>query len=277
MSDLLQRSCAHWSDAKRGEMEDFYALATGDYRHLAEAIDWRAWLDAERRRVGARPLKLLDVACGSGKFPTALLRHAGLSAEDPPIDYALLDPSAFSIREARSALRPPFVPGAAFEIPLQQLEGAEGAFDIAWAVHALYALPADELDEGLSRFLRAIADGVGVIAHACADAHYIRFHKLYLDAFHSGRGAPFTAAEDVLAALDRLGAAVEAQDLAYDTAAPEAARDQVEGFLQRCVFDDTVRMADLLARDPTGAYLAERVDASGWRFPQRVKLLFVRA
>ncbi|MDP9168277.1 MAG: hypothetical protein M3O32_19770, partial [Actinomycetota bacterium] len=75
--DTAQRSLDHWSEAGRLEMEAFYALATEDYRQLAAARDWDA--DLTGHAVDGR-VRLLDVACGSGKFPTALLA-AGLSAQ----------------------------------------------------------------------------------------------------------------------------------------------------------------------------------------------------
>ena len=46
--DLLARSTAHWSEARRAEMDAFYRLATDDYRHLAEARDWASWLAGRR-------------------------------------------------------------------------------------------------------------------------------------------------------------------------------------------------------------------------------------
>ena len=62
MSDTFQRSCEHWSEASRPEMELFYALASVDYKYLAEAFDWRGWLEQRQAEVGERQLKLLDVA-----------------------------------------------------------------------------------------------------------------------------------------------------------------------------------------------------------------------
>ena len=82
-------------------MEAFYALATEDYRQLALAADWRPLL-VDRAHEG---WSLLDVACGSGKFPTALLRHADLSGRArrrlrPARPLGVLGP------EARGALAP---------------------------------------------------------------------------------------------------------------------------------------------------------------------------
>ena len=69
-ADTAARSLEHWSEAGRAEMEAFYALATEDYHQLVLAADWPALL-AERAH---DEWKLLDIACGSGKFPTALLK-----------------------------------------------------------------------------------------------------------------------------------------------------------------------------------------------------------
>ena len=39
-----------------------------------------------------------DIACGSGKFPTALASHAHIAeASIKTVDYSLLDPSKFSV------------------------------------------------------------------------------------------------------------------------------------------------------------------------------------
>jgi hypothetical protein len=72
--DTAQRSLAHWSEAGRTGMQAFYALATEDYRQLALARDWTADL---REQAVDQQVRLLDVACGSGRFPAALLAHWG--------------------------------------------------------------------------------------------------------------------------------------------------------------------------------------------------------
>ena len=36
MRDTFKRSCKHWSETSRNEMENFYALASIDYKYLAE-------------------------------------------------------------------------------------------------------------------------------------------------------------------------------------------------------------------------------------------------
>jgi SAM-dependent methyltransferase len=274
-SDILTRSNAHWSEAGRAGMEAFYALATDDYRHLAEARDWSAWLSAAQDRAGARSLRLLDVACGSGKFPNALVRHAGVGAAGlRPVATDLLDPSAFSIAEARAALPAPFLPAAAHKTTLQEFAPPPDGYDIVWATHALYAVPARDLPQAADRFCAAIGrGGCGVIAHSAAAGHYIEFHRRYLAAFGAEAAAPYISAEDLAAALRAAGADVTVTEVRYDsTAAPDQA-GAVEGYLQRCVFDDGITLAQMQATAPLADWIAACRHPDAWRFPQVVHLM----
>ena len=274
--DTFARSCAHWSEAGRMGMDSFYVLASEDYRQLATAVDWRDWLAVREAASAARGVRLLDVACGSGKFPTALRTHGGVvGAGLQPIVYDLLDPSAFSLREARGALQDPFTPGREFRCRLQDLHGADRAYDVVWATHALYAVPPDELGPGLARFVNALADGgAGFIANACEASHYLDFYRAYIASRRAGQGTPYTSAEAIVHALERLGIAFETRCVDYEARAPFEQERAVEGYLQRCVFDDTLSLDDMLSDRILGAYLADCRNGEGWRFRQRVLLIF---
>ncbi|MEM6742215.1 MAG: class I SAM-dependent methyltransferase [Pseudomonadota bacterium] len=275
MADLLARSNAHWSEEGRAGMEAFYRLATDDYRHLALARDWRALFEAAQARVGARALRLLDVACGSGKFPVALARHAGLAeAAIRPVRTDLLDPSAFSLAEARAALPAPFAAAEAHETTLQDFAAPAGGYDIVWATHALYAIPAAELPAAMARFRAAIAPGgLGIIAHSAADGHYIEFHRRHLAAFGAEDVAAYVASEAILEALQSAGATVETQAVRYDSIAGPEEDAAVEGYLQRCVFDTRRSLAEMRAAPPVSDYLSACGRPEGWRFAQHVALI----
>ncbi|MDC0196480.1 class I SAM-dependent methyltransferase [Gammaproteobacteria bacterium] len=284
-ADTFERSCDHWSEAGRSEMEDFYALASVDYRHLAEAIDWETWFKTRQKIVGQRSLRLLDVACGSGKFPAALKSHAGItSAAIRPVDYALLDPSSFSIAEARHALAAPFQAGAEYEMTLQDFKCPPGSFDIVWATHALYAIPYNELEIALRRMLDAMGCdgeaenvGAGFIAHASAQSHYLKFFQYYLSGFKDGIGAPYSSAEQIIKMLTQMGLSVEVREINYTNGALQDKERQVERYLQRCLFDDTVSLEEMLSNPITGPYLETCRKNGQWQFSQRVSMIFVNA
>ncbi len=256
--DTAQRSLDHWSEAGRTEMQAFYALATEDYRQLATARDWDA--DLARHAVDGR-VRLLDVACGSGKFPAALLA-AGLCAQ-PIVEVDLLDPSAFSIAEARKALAPPFVATGEHEVLLQDFSGI--GYDVAWATHALYALPPDELAAGAARMVNALRPGgFGVVAQASSRSHYLTFYDAYRASF-APDATPYTDAEGVASALRAAGAPIVVQVLHYGTGTSD--RAVVEGFLQRCAFDDTVTLQQMESSEVLGEYLADcRGDDGDYEF-----------
>ncbi len=278
MTDTVSRSLAHWSEERRSEMDAFYRLASKDYRHLAEARDWPAWFKARADGAQGRPLRLLDVACGSGKFPNALVDHAGLGeAGLEQIDYDLLDPSSFSVAEAKAALRAPFRPAGEHVCTLQDFKSPAQGYDVVWATHALYALPRSELAAGLSRFAEAIApEGAGFIAHASEASHYLTFYRAYLEGFPQPGVEPYTSSADLVETLQELGLSFTTEEITYENGAPDTERAAVEGYLQRCLFDDTLGLEAMLENPATGAYLADRLVDGVWRFPQSVTLISLR-
>jgi SAM-dependent methyltransferase len=247
-------------------MEAFYALATEDYRQLAAARDWA--VDLRDHTLDGR-VRLLDVACGSGKFPAALLAK-GLP-ERPRVAVDLLDPSGFSIAEARAVLRSPFVAEREYEMVLQQFT-AEAEYDVAWATHALYALPPRELEAGVARMVAALRPGgFGVIAQASSRSHYLAFYQAYRASF-APDATPYTDAEGVAAALRACGVEPTVTPLHYTTGTAD--RSVVEGFLQRCAFDDTVPLERMESEGPLAAYLARcRGSDGGYAFVHEAHLM----
>lgn len=277
MSDTtFDRSMEHWSERNRAGMEAFYRLATYDYRLLAEACDWPARFAGVAARTGS-PVKLLDVACGSGKFPRALLDHGGMADAATPVEYDLLDPAAFSVREAKSRLAGPFRPAGEHVCMIQDLRCGDGAYGVVWATHALYCVPAAELPAAAGRMARALhPEGVGFIAHAAAEAHYVKFHDLFLRSAGAGKGAPYSTGEQVIEAFGGvLGRPPASRLVEYEGTIPLDDTAVVEGYLQRCLFDDSLALGGMMADEVLGPYLSACRDeeAGLWRFPQKVWLI----
>ncbi|WP_433803452.1 class I SAM-dependent methyltransferase [Actinomycetospora sp. CA-084318] len=264
-----ERSLAHWAEEGRAGMEAFYALATEDYRQMVAARDWAADL-RDHARGGA--VTVLDVACGSGKFPAELQRQGLADAVgDLRVEIDLLDPSSFSIAEARSVLAAPFTVRAEHEVRIQDLPAEVGGFDVAWATHALYAVPPTEIGVGIARMVEAQRPGgFGAIVHASADSHYLRFAEAFRATF-APDAVPFTTAEQVREALVAAGVEPAVAPIRYDVGHPD--RRVIEGFLQRCVFDDSVPLERMESEGAVGEYLAGRAGDDGYRFTQVVHVL----
>ena len=275
MKDTFTRSCQHWSETSRKEMENFYALASIDYKYLAEKFEWKKWLEMHQFNVGERSLKLLDVACGSGKFPSALVQYAKLTnAKILPVEYALLDPSDFSIAEARKVLQFPLKGSSEFETTLQEFTCEKKEYDIIWATHALYAVPKNQLKDALKRFIFGMAKS-GFIAHASKKSHYLKFYKKYLRGFMGGSGEPYSSGEQIVKTLKEIGVPHAVKKITYENSTSKNAFLQVEGYLQRCIFDDTIDLKKMLNNPVTGPYLNSCIKDEQWRFKQQVMLIFL--
>lgn len=275
----FERSCQHWSEQGRTGMDAFYRLATLDYQLLAEQLDWTQLFRMASTRLGS-PAHLLDVACGSGKFPRALLQHTDVTSwEDIRVHYSLLDPSEFSLSEAKSHLRPPFYPAKEHACTIQALECPAGENAIVWATHALYCVPPNELHSAIKQMVRVLnPEGLGFIAHAGREAHYVRFHDIYLRSIRDGVGDPYSSGEDILTTFreDFPEVPLVTWTIRYEGTIPDQDQTTVEGYLQRCLFDNDIGLEEMLHHPELGEYLRGCHDEQqgSWKFPQMVHLIF---
>ena len=279
----FDRSCQHWSEEGRLGMEAFYRLAAKDYRRLATSVKWADVIAVLRAQFSDR-LRVLDVACGSGQFPSALQQYGGWGASDPAagdltIPYTLLDPSQFSIDTAKQKLKPPFAAADELRCTAQELDLSSEPFPIVWATHALYCVPTDELELAIERMVAAThSAGLGFIAHASESAHYLRFHQEYLRSKHSSGSVPYCTAEEVMAALRSQFDADQLffHAIEYDGTVDLDDTETAERYLQRCLFDDDLRLDQMMEDEHLGSYLRGCMDEPNrvWRFHQRTWMMF---
>ncbi len=278
-TDTFKRSCQHWSEDGRAGMEAFYRLATIDYQLLAEELDWAKVFQELVQRCGP-DIRLLDVACGSGQFPEALLKYGGLETiQDLSVKYSLLDPSEFSIRTARQRLAAPFETSEEHLCTIQQFEPIAQRYVVEWATHALYCVPQCELEVAVDQMLAALDPvGLGFIAHASQQSHYVQFHDHYLQSLRSNDEEPFSTGEQLIEVLQAKVDPAELQCWAidYEGTLDLEDRDTAERYLQRCLFDDTISLDRMLADQRMGDHLRACTDNDSgiWRFPQKVWLIF---
>jgi hypothetical protein len=119
--------------------------------------------------------------------------------------------------------------------------------------------------------------GAGFIAHASAQSHYLQFFQHYLSGFKEDVGEPYTNSEQIISMLTDMGIATEIKEINYTNVAPQTNERQVERYLQRCLFDDTISFREMLTNPITGPYLETCRRNNTWQFPQRVTMIFMNA
>jgi trans-aconitate 2-methyltransferase len=196
-----------------GPIADDYAFFEA---HATEAEgDARAYVERLQDTVpSAGIIRLLDFGCGSGSFTARLLQQAGwLPAR---LRLTLVEPVASARRQAVARVAP-YTENAV--VQAAALPGSTAAsFDIVLANHVLYYVP--ELRGQLAGLIAALAPaGVFVTAIAARTNALVEF---WVRGFGLvGKEIPYNTSEDVEASLQKLGAAYQKQQVAYELAFPD--------------------------------------------------------
>ena len=93
--------------------------------------------------------------------------------------------------------------------------------------------------------------------------------------FKDGFGEPYSSAEDILQVLKEEGITHRVEKITYENGVSENASLQVEGYLQRCVIDDSINLNNMLNNSSTGPYLHSCIKNKQWGFKQQVMLIFL--
>ena len=88
---------------------------------------------------------------------------------------------------------------------------------------------------------------------------------------------PYSSAELIAETFKAMGVDFTVKQISYQNTALENASEQVEGYLQRCIFDDTIGLDAMLQSPVTGPYLNECLLNGVWSFDQQVMLFFITA
>ena len=85
-----------------------------------------------------------------------------------------------------------------------------------------------------------------------------------IDGFKDGVNEPFSSAENIAETLTRMGISYREKTISYHNIAKENANNLVQGYLQRCVFDDSIDLRQMCKNPITGNYLEKCVNKGSW-------------
>ena len=212
-----------------------FAPIVSDYeffmRHSTEAendlAEYRAAL--EQFFPDERAIRLLDFGCGTGEFTNLLLECLGWSPDH--LQLALIEPVENQRRQAAERLQRFTV----FSIDHgRDLHGCgQEGFDIIVANHVLYYV--SDLDATLAQLVGALNPG-GLFLSSIAgrDNALIRFWEKGFEAI--GQSIPYWLAEDVDAALKKIGVAYEKAPSHYEVIFPDSEENRMK--ILRFLFAD---------------------------------------
>lgn len=233
-SSNLERSLRYYQKSQINP-ESWFSVVAQDYQILMNTLEWNALFP-----VRSAPYSLLDIGCGTGRFPSLLSSQLHSSLR---IHYDICDPSQYCLTSCQQALHPPLFPRHAWRTTLEHAEQTwvPESYDMAWALQSFYCLEHETLYESVQRFLRAIHPlrGTACILLGKRNSFFSQIQQLFFKHCSCVTPQPYVSAESIYTMLERLGANTLVRELEYIHTISIWEDRLLEQYLQQCVMDST--------------------------------------
>lgn len=264
-------------------------VRSGRYFYFHESWDDRQWTDliaieyeallqavpfADRLRSLSDngPLRVLDVGCGTGIFPSFLDE---VLPDDLHIDCDLLDISPTSLEHAEATLEQldHFSARNAYQTAIEDIPAVIStsgkSYHVIWSIHALTTVDVERMPGVIAHLLDLLEEeGELVIYQLAARSSYQQIHGFYREHHPNGETVPaYMQYEDTARILERLGSVYEVLPLSFDHQVPA---NRLEAYLRKCVLDPELEPRPFF--EPL-LHSFHEPESGVYRFPQQVNLV----
>ncbi len=264
----LQRSLQYYQKGVL-QPEAWFKIVEQDYRQLIAAINWLEVFKPPRTE-----FHVLDVGCGTGRFPSLLRSQLPSTLR---IHYDYLDPSHYSLAMCQKALQPPFIPHNSWQTTLEHSQKilSFGIYDIAWAIQSLYCLEDAHTHAALKQLMQALHPmrGTACLVLARHDAFFPQVHQMFYEHCSEHTPPPYLSAESAVATLEELGATNIIRELPCTHTISIREDRLLEQYLQQSVMD-TMPLPKWRQHAPLRDFLESHRHDDVYQFPNTYWLIF---
>ena len=264
----LQRSLQYYQKGVL-QPEAWFRIVEHDYTQLISAINWQAVFQEQSEDV-----QLLDIGCGTGRFPKMLQSHLPTTLR---IQYDYLDPSPYCLASCQQALTPPFLPRHAWQTTLEHSQKilSPGIYDLAWAIQSLYCLELANVHMALNQLMQALhpSRGTACLLLAKRDAFFPKVHQMFFQHCAEHTPPPYLSAESVVTALEEMGAMYVIRELPCTHTISIREDRLLEQYLQQSVMD-SMPLSKWQQNPQLRDFLDSHRQGEAYQFPNPYWLIF---
>ena len=231
-ASVLTKNCDYYE--AQLDAQKWFAVTQIDYDRLIALYDWKALfnsLSAETR--------LLDIGCGTGKFPRLLFSRLAGVQNKIEVDY--LDPSAESLRQFELNQYPSVQLAQRYHLSLEELHvdaSLRHRYDLIWAIHSFYTVLESALPALIEKMLLLTKpqQGKALVYLGSEAGFYWQFFEQYRNAVNPSL-TPFLSADQFCAALERMNVSYKTTQVNLVHTIKHSDHEILENYLRQCVFE----------------------------------------
>jgi len=254
-------------------LDSWFRIASIDYEEIVNNHQFLKIINS----FGDSTINLLDIGCGTGKFPTLLDK-----AIENNVKFLsdLFDVSEYCVNQCRAVFNQlkHFQTNELFVSSTENIQTAipkSRYYNIIWAIHSFYTVDMNKIKDVLRHLELLIGPGgILLIYQASSDSCYHQFYNFYLDNFEQpNRFARFVTAEDIQKTLSLLGLSHSSIDFDFSHKIDYEDRDLLEVYLGKCILNSSVDVLSFF-KNKILDYLD--LDRNQFSFKQKTRLIIVK-
>ncbi len=255
------------------DLDSWFQIAQIDYEKLIEVYPFQEMFTA----FGKVRINLLDIGCGTSKFPSLLDSHI---PGDIHFFADLLDASEYCLEKSQQVLTNlnNFTVNKVYLADLQNIDlfiPATRKYDLIWAMHAVYGIDKNSIRSTIKNCLELLSSrGKLLIYMFPKDSFYYKIYDLYLQKKPKSaiNCQQFITTEDFRESLELLGLNYQSHEISFDHIIDNNRQQLLEAYLKKCVLDGNADLTTLF-QEWLPKYLDK--DSNQYKFPQIVNLLTI--
>ncbi len=249
------------------DLSSWFKVVDQDYLELIQSPQFKDWL----QKVKSQQPSLLDVGCGSGRFPE-LLYQSSSTFRSLDVQYTYMDEAEYCCHSFKKNLSKKLLLKEEMQCSIEHANLDGKSYDMLWAIHSLYGLQPDTLETTLRAMVSALkVGGIGLIFAHAQDSFYQTFINTYIQAFTPNRPAYLTG-DEIFTSLQNVHEQVSCFTIHSTHEIDVKNHSIIETYLSKNAFYK-MSYEQWLANKKIKSLLSEYVQGDKYLFPQTIKLI----
>lgn len=246
------------------DLDAWFKIVSIDYECLIDELDWN--------NLFGQNITLLDIGCGTGKFPELLASHFNPQSH---ITYDILDPSDYCLQQwAKINNHPPYFVRNSYHSTLEDAAAIpQEEYDVILSIYSLHNANKDILGMSLAKLYHGLKkNGTGIIFIADPSSFYCSFYRQFIHLYEK-EIPEWVNGDDITAAMQQLGIPFEVKKLNFHHQIHVEDEHVLATYLNKSVYELDLPLNFWFDNEGMKAFLRQFLVGQEYVFPQHISVI----